>query len=50
MYQDVLIAPDGREVTVTSPGEYNDLRYGKGYRPKPPPPPPRRKTKTPESS
>lgn len=31
-YSATLIAPDGRVVTVTSPADYNDLRYGRGYR------------------
>lgn len=33
-FSETLISPDGREVTATSAGEYNDLRYGRGYRPK----------------
>jgi len=32
-YRETLVSPQGRTVTVTSPGEYNDLRYGLGYRP-----------------
>jgi hypothetical protein len=32
-FRETLVAPDGRTVTTTSPGEYNDLRYGRGYRP-----------------
>lgn len=34
-YAEKLIAPDGREFTARSPAEYNDLRYGQGYRPAP---------------
>lgn len=33
MYRETLVSPDGRAVTATSPAEYNDLRYGRGYRP-----------------
>lgn len=32
-YSKPLIAPDGRTVTAHSPSEYNDLRFGLGYRP-----------------
>ncbi|MEU5259022.1 hypothetical protein [Amycolatopsis sp. NPDC021455] len=32
-YRETLVSPKGRTVTVTSPGEYNDLIYGRGYRP-----------------
>lgn len=28
-----LVAPDGREFTARSAAEYNDLRFGQGYRP-----------------
>jgi hypothetical protein len=31
-YRELLVAPDGRQVTATSPAEYNDLLYGRGYR------------------
>ena len=33
-YSEVLIAPDGREVIAKSPSEYNDLKFGMGYREK----------------
>lgn len=39
-FRETLVAPDGRTVTATSPGEYNDLRYGRGYRPPTPVPAP----------
>jgi hypothetical protein len=32
-FAEKLIAPDGREFTARSASEYNDLRYGQGYRP-----------------
>ena len=32
-FAEKLIAPDGREFTARSAAEYNDLRYGQGYRP-----------------
>jgi hypothetical protein len=28
-----LTAPDGRQFTARSAAEYNDLRFGQGYRP-----------------
>lgn len=31
-YHETLVSPEGRVVNVTSPAEYNDLRYGQGYR------------------
>jgi hypothetical protein len=38
VFKEVLVSPKGREVTVTSAGDYNDLRYGKGYKEKLDPP------------
>lgn len=35
-FAEKLIAPDGREFTARSAAEYNDLRYGQGYRVPPP--------------
>jgi hypothetical protein len=29
-----MVSPDGRVATATSPREYNDLKYGGGYREK----------------
>jgi hypothetical protein len=34
-FAEKLIAPDGRVFTARSAAEYNDLRYGQGYRPAP---------------
>jgi len=31
-YRELLVSPDGRTVAATSPAEYNDLLYGRGYR------------------
>lgn len=33
-FPQTLVSPDGREAVVTSAGDYNDLVYGLGYRPK----------------
>lgn len=44
-YSEVLVSPEGREVTARSAGEYNDLRYGRGYRPKVDEPPAKRTEK-----
>lgn len=47
-YAEKLIAPDGREFTARSPAEYNDLRYGQGYRvPQPESAQPETKTESP---